>query len=113
MNGCRDVFSEVIGGIFTGAIYAAGLSFIEENPDFPAYVLQLYTLFGIALSAIFTLATVEHLQFVGITYLMGWIGGGLLLNGMLSTPTDWLIYFAIPVLLLGFKVWKMVTARAW
>jgi hypothetical protein len=113
MNGFQAVAQEIIGGIIVGIIYAWGLDTIQEMPDLPSGSVVIYTLFGVAISIALTLATIEHLQVMGFTYLLGWIGGGLLLRDMFSTPFDWLIYIIVPVLLLGFKAWKMVTARAW
>ena len=97
--GLQEAMYGIIGGIFISALLMA----LAKDGLVPTYFVWLFILVGLAAN----IATFRNLQFAGTVYTIGWLLGGLLLKDILGT-TDFILYIAVPIGILCFRIWQLI-----
>jgi len=103
MNKFQAGLQEVMYGIIAGIVFSAIMKALVDDGLIPPIFVLLFILAGIAGN----IATIKKFQFAATVYTIGWLIGGLLLREVLG-PIDFIMYIAVPIGILGLRVWQFI-----
>ena len=95
----KGIWEALTGAIF-GFVLAAVVDYFTKDGLFPWYVQAAFTVFGV----IGSIVTIYGFKSKGILYLMGWIAGSWLLQGLLGT-TDFILLVVVPICIVLIRIW--------
>jgi hypothetical protein len=97
---------EAVTGTVIGFALAWVIDYFTRDGVIPWQIQTIFTLVGI----ISSLISIYKFKSLGIFYIIGWVVGAWLLQGLLGT-VDFVLLIVVPLFVILFRIWRKVNRK--